>query len=100
MKIERTRWTSREVCEMTGATYRQLDYWTRRGYVSAIDDMPGSGVLRRYDRAAVDRAELVVRLIGIGVDLNALGAAILAGELESFLLEMIHGLRDVSPVAA
>lgn len=26
--------TSTQVCERTGATYRQLDYWTRAGYIT------------------------------------------------------------------
>ncbi len=66
------------VLERTGATYRQLDYWTRQGLVVAgwdLDDEtqaevdagrlePGSGHVRIWDAAeveAVRRAVLVSR---------------------------------------
>jgi DNA-binding transcriptional MerR regulator len=40
--------SSAQVCDATGATYRQVDYWIRRGYLHLEKPLPGSGRLRRY----------------------------------------------------
>lgn len=41
--------SSREICEQTGASYRQLDYWVRSGWLSpSVSEANGSGTKRRY----------------------------------------------------
>lgn len=63
-----------DVTERTGATYRQLDYWTRAGHTQpadrAEDDVdpatPGSGRLRLWPAAEVEairRAVLVSKAL-------------------------------------
>ena len=43
-----------EVCAMTGATYRQIDYWTRSGIVApSIMAASGHGSRRRWSAADV-----------------------------------------------
>jgi hypothetical protein len=37
-----------EAAIRSGASYRQLDYWTRTGLVSPAVDSPGSGTPRRW----------------------------------------------------
>ncbi len=93
---ERT-YSSAEVCEMLGITYRQLDFWTRRGWVSAsfVSDkgglrqrpaaspLPGSGVSRRWSEADVARvkevrdavAKAVAILVEAGVRVTHYGLA-------------------------
>lgn len=57
MMTEVCRWMSSPVmCELTGATYRQLDYWARMGVIPPDvleDDTPGSGNPRRWSAVAV-----------------------------------------------
>lgn len=51
--------TTREVVEMTGATYRQIDYWCRTGLIPGHRESVGSGRRRRFTEADVRRARLV-----------------------------------------
>ena len=44
---------SSALCELLGCTYRQLDHWTRRGYVPALDPCPGTGIGRVYPLEAI-----------------------------------------------
>lgn len=47
-------YTSTEVVEMTGLSFRVLDYWLRNGTIRLADGgTPGTGTLRRYTRAEV-----------------------------------------------
>lgn len=52
-------WSSPQVVALTGATYRQLDYWCRQGLI----DLPGqgAGTHRRWSAAHVARAVAVKR---------------------------------------
>jgi DNA-binding transcriptional MerR regulator len=36
------------VCAETGITYRQLDYWLRKGYITMTNPVRGSGTHRRF----------------------------------------------------
>jgi hypothetical protein len=54
----------------TGATYRQLDYWTRRGYLRAANPWPGSGHRRRWPAREQRVCALIVRLLDVGIDLH------------------------------
>lgn len=51
-------YSSTEVCEAAGITYRQLDYWTRTGLVPhtwTFSGSPGgSGNFRVFDQATLD----------------------------------------------
>lgn len=54
-----------EVCRYTGATYRQLDYWWRCGYIDGAERVVGSGQRRQWTSAQVSRVEALVRAAGI-----------------------------------
>lgn len=56
-----------EILERTGITYRQLDHWTRIGYLRPDNGSPGSGNSRRYPATEADVADLMARLVGIGM---------------------------------
>lgn len=47
--------STREVCEITGVTYRRLDYWVRMGYVTPEIRGAGSGRARGWSNENVDR---------------------------------------------
>jgi hypothetical protein len=82
--------TSREVCNAAGITYRNLDYWTRVGYIKAdfatasgvtltaeqLDALPeawrtastpGSGEKRFYTRFEADVADRIGVLVRNGI---------------------------------
>ena len=62
------RYTSMEVCRMTGCTYRQLDWWCRQGHIPGQDAVVGSGRRRSFTTAQVTR---VKRLLKASVLRNA-----------------------------
>lgn len=49
-------YTSVEVCRLVGCSYRQLDYWTRVGYVTPRVPACGSGSRRMFDDGDLERA--------------------------------------------
>ena len=49
------------VCEMTGATYRQIDYYCRRGLIPGQEQVIGSGMRRTFTEAQVERVRLLLR---------------------------------------
>lgn len=52
-----------EFCERTGATNRQVDYWTKQGIPLADRrECKGSGHYRQYDESTIDRVKLLVRI--------------------------------------
>ena len=74
---------SPEACRLTGATYRELDYWTKCGYVSpsATDSNPGSGNRRLWAPEDVRRVRLMVRAVRSGLA-PAVAAQVADGERE------------------
>lgn len=52
-----------EVAKLTGATYRQLDYWCRTGRIAGQPPgrATGSGQRRKWSEADVERARLLLR---------------------------------------
>lgn len=52
--------SSFDVCALTGATYRQLDVWTRKGYVVPAQPATGSGSQRRWSGDELDRVRQLV----------------------------------------
>lgn len=55
-----------EVCQATGATYRQLDYWTRQHVTPVKVDARGSGTKRLYTFEQACAARLAFVLAGLG----------------------------------
>jgi hypothetical protein len=49
-----------------GVTYRQLDYWTRRGWIRADGHGKGSGRPRCWPALERSTATLMARLVGVG----------------------------------
>lgn len=49
------------------ATYRQLDYWTRVGYLHPTDQSPGSGVPRVWPDDELLVAATMARLVAAGL---------------------------------
>lgn len=67
--------SSVDLMAATGATYRQVDYWTRVGYLRPPEPTPGSGAQRAYPPAEVRVAALMVALVNAGVEVGAAALA-------------------------
>lgn len=54
--------SSAALCREVGCTYRQIDYWTRQGFVSpSIRDCSGSGTQRRWSATDVNVVKVLHR---------------------------------------
>jgi MerR HTH family regulatory protein len=62
-----------------GITYRQLDHWTKRGYLHAENPSPGSGRKRRWSEGEKQVAALMLRLISAGLTVEAASAVARSG---------------------
>lgn len=65
MTLTRTQFTTAEVCEMTGATPRQLQRWDQDGIVKPIHE--GHRRLYSESQAAMVRKIVQLRFAGVGV---------------------------------
>lgn len=64
--------TSDQAASLAGITYRQLDYWIRRGLIEPIGDaQPGSGVGRQFDIDEVFTLTIVADLVRLGANLDS-----------------------------
>lgn len=59
--IEELTYTTVQVSEMTGATYRMIDYWCRRGLIPGQDRVIGSGMRRHFTDEQVERVRRLLR---------------------------------------
>jgi len=51
---------------MTGATFRQLDHWSRRGFVRPLNRTPGSGVQRQWSPLDIRVARVLLSVSRLG----------------------------------
>jgi hypothetical protein len=58
--------STRELCDLAHVTYRQADYWIRRGYLICENPEAGSGVPRRHDLGEVRVAQGLRQLLLAG----------------------------------
>lgn len=76
----RRSYQSPDVCELAGISYRQLDYWTRTGLITASSHATtGSGDARWYRDTDVVRAAVASALLKAGLTLAAVRQTIEIG---------------------
>jgi hypothetical protein len=69
------------LCQVSGATFRQLDHWSRRGWLHPIGGI-GTGYSRDWPADEVRVAKVMARLVNAGVSPEAAArAARCGGEL-------------------
>jgi len=69
--------TATAACELARVTYRQLDYWARRGWVSpSVDTGLGRAGRRLYDPSDVVRLAALGHFGQAGLDVGRLGPAL------------------------
>lgn len=56
--------STRDVSDLTGATYRQVDYWARQGWLTpSVEECRGSGTARRWSDQDVQDVRLLLALV-------------------------------------
>ena len=59
--------SSAELQRLSGASYRQIDHWTQRGYLQDVPTLRrGSGIRREYRKREVNVAKLLVAMSNMG----------------------------------
>lgn len=76
-----------------GVTYRQYDYWLRRGLVPNADPTPGSGNRRTLTDEQAEHLRIMAALVASGVTTDA--AARLATALRAGYAPRLAGFRLV-----
>lgn len=79
-----TTYSSAQVCQLAGVTYRQLDYWTRQGLIHPTIPARGSGSKRRWTWDDVERARRL-----------RLAARLVSGSI----IDALDVLDDIAPLA-
>lgn len=59
--------TAPELCVASGATYRQVDFWTKSGLLRPTREHEGSGNPRAYDVTELSVAILMTRMVKEGL---------------------------------
>lgn len=62
-----TLWPAASVARLAGASYRQLDYWTRCGWLGDIAAF-GSGTPRAYSRTQIRRVQVLAAASAAGIN--------------------------------
>jgi hypothetical protein len=65
--LERT-FSSGDVCVVTGASYRRVDFWLTSGYIPAALRHPGSGQARQFTFDEVLAIAVMAELVQAGVN--------------------------------
>jgi hypothetical protein len=63
--------TGHEAMTAAGPTYRQLDWWTRKGYLKVVNDGCGSGYARQWSATERAAAATMARLVAAGLTVQA-----------------------------
>lgn len=61
MNVIDQTYTTSDAVRLSGATYRQIDYWLRQGYITIEDAPSGSGNHRHFTRQEVLAIEYMIR---------------------------------------
>ncbi len=93
----RSWYTTPEACQLAGVSYRQLDYWSRRGLlVPSITEADGSGSQRRYSSFDVAQARVLGRLSALGIKPGQIEDHETLADLVDHLLVELHALEPLA----
>lgn len=69
--------TGPQAAKRAGITYRQLDYWCRKGWISQHASAPlGHGIVRQLTRQEVTRINRLAALVNAGMNPQSAAAAL------------------------
>lgn len=79
-------YSTREVCQLTGVTLRQLDYWSGCGTIRAEHaEADGSGTRRRWSARQIPIIRVLARLATLGAQGRLMGhAAMFLDQIEGW----------------
>lgn len=60
--VEGPNLSTKELSELSGLTFREIDYWTRNGYIEPVQAANGSGSRRRYSVTEALRVRVMARV--------------------------------------
>jgi DNA-binding transcriptional MerR regulator len=63
-------YSTQEVADLVGVSYRQVDYWVRQGVLTPLEDAHGSGTHRRWSDDDLVELRLVASLRRLGLTLS------------------------------
>ena len=88
--------TADQVCEQTGVSYRQLDWWIRTGLVSPLNDGLGTGSVRAFTEDDVRQVRTIAHLRELGFELEDIRAGLRIG-WDAWIDQKIAGLMAAFP---
>jgi hypothetical protein len=97
---------SKDAAAIAGATYRQLDYWVRKGLVvPSIEEADGYGSRRRFSLMDIRRIRVVVEAIAGGCKnpvstLSAIRSLTLPSRGYAVIDQWTHEIRVIETSAA
>lgn len=65
-------YSTADVAHLSGASYRQLDYWDRSRLLMPSVAAQGSGSQRRYSEGELEDAQIIVALLAAGINLTSI----------------------------
>ena len=87
-----------EVCHRAGVSYRQLDYWARRGFIPNTGK--GSGVPRQFTVEDVDYITTFAKLVHAGLGHDKVHEIMKLGLMQDGMVRLTdHVVLVLEPVA-
>lgn len=84
--------TTNELAKRTGASFRQLDYWSREGIIEPSVAGQGSGSVRLFDESIVGKVTLLARLSNTTRRSGSIPLRLVAENYENGYLELAEGI--------
>ena len=88
-------YTSSQVLQLTGITYRQLHYWLEKGVISCNNPGLGRGKVSKFTFTDVLEVKVVAHLVASGVKLSVIKTCIKQISKEFKNTSFVGGLRSV-----
>lgn len=90
------KYTARQVCEIVGITYKQLDYWDKKQLVSpSIAKAEGQGSIRLYSLTDLRELKVIKELKQMGISLQKIRTCLLT--LKEFFPDLKYPLVEKQP---
>ncbi|MEQ8169330.1 MAG: MerR family transcriptional regulator [Candidatus Eremiobacterota bacterium] len=89
-------YTARQICNIVGITYKQLDYWDKKKLLSpSIAKAKGSGSIRLYSLIDIREIKVIKELKQMGISLQKIRTCLCT--LKEFFPELKYPLVEKQP---
>ena len=90
------KYTAKQVCEIAGITYKQLDYWDKKKLViPSIAKAKGSGTTRLYSITDIRQIKVIKELKQMGISLQKIRQCLIT--LKEFFPDLKYPLIEKQP---